>query len=58
MNLEEAKQRAEKAADEMSDAVHRDRGYYPDWAWLDDRRLRLYDKEGQPLATLHVENTQ
>lgn len=58
MTHEEARQRIEKIAAEMCVGIQRDHGYVPDAYWLDRNKYRIQDRNGNPIATLHVETVQ
>jgi hypothetical protein len=52
LSAEAARAKCEEAADVI---VARKGGH---WDWLDDRRLRVYEPNGDPFATLHLESLQ
>lgn len=58
MTHEEARQHIEKVAAEMCADIERDQGYQPVAYWLDSHKYRIQDRNGKPIATLHVETVQ
>lgn len=58
MSPEEAREKIACVAEQLCIDIHREQGYTPRWRWLDPRRLRLYDRTGQPLMTFNLDTLQ
>lgn len=58
MTEDEARERIETLARELSADFRHLHGYNPDGYWLDRKKYRLQDRDGNPIATFHVDTVQ
>lgn len=57
-DLVSTKARMEAVAAKLCHAVHRDTEQVPTWEWINEKSLRIWNADGSPMMTLHLESVQ
>lgn len=52
------KNHMEEAAQSLVHKHYARTGTWATWQWLDDKSLRIWNADGSPMMTLHVESVQ